>query len=117
MGEANKEAAGNQIYWVYMTAGDPGEAERIGTDLIERRLAACVNIIPGMTSLYRWKGRVEKGTECVVIAKTCAAQWPAFEQAVQKIHSYECPCIVALPVVDGHPPFLRWIVDGDKGTV
>ncbi len=105
----------NQVYWVYMTVGDQAEAERIGAALIDKRLAACVNIIPGMTSLYRWEGRVERGTECVVVAKTRAGQWTALEQAVKQLHSYDCPCIVALPIADGHLPFLQWVVDETAG--
>ncbi len=95
---------------VYMTAGDENEARRIGHALIEARLAACVNVIPGMRSLYRWQGEVQDDREVVIIAKTRESLVDALIAKVKELHSYDCPCIVALPIHAGNPAFLDWIV-------
>ncbi|MGE4293125.1 MAG: divalent-cation tolerance protein CutA [Desulfovibrio sp.] len=97
--------------FVYITAPDMAEAERIGTALVERRLAACVNILPGMRSLYHWQGGLERGEEVVVIAKTRAELVDRLTEAVVELHPYECPCVVSLRIESGHPPFLRWITE------
>jgi periplasmic divalent cation tolerance protein len=97
------------IKLVYMTAGSRPEAEKVAETLVNGRLAACVNIIGAMTSVYEWKGAVQKDSELVVIAKTTEAQVPELIAAVKAVHSYECPCIVTLPVTGGHAPFLDWI--------
>jgi periplasmic divalent cation tolerance protein len=97
------------IVFVYMTAGDRIEARKIGKALIEMKLAACVNIIDSMTSLYRWKGQVQEDQETVLIAKTTMEKIAALKQKVVELHSYECPCILAFSVSDGHEPFMRWI--------
>jgi len=95
--------------FVYMTAGSPEEAHRIGEALVEARLAACVNIIDGMHSIYRWEGKLQKGRETVLIAKTTRACLPALIETVNAMHSYDCPCIVSMDIADGHPDFLEWI--------
>ena len=95
--------------WVYMTAETPEEARKLGKALVEHRLAACVNIIEGMTSIFWWEGRVQDGAETVLIAKTTEALVPALIEKVKSLHSYACPCVVALPIVDGNPEFLDWI--------
>ncbi|WP_246148460.1 divalent-cation tolerance protein CutA [Skermanella pratensis] len=92
-----------------MTAPTPGEAHRIGRTLVEERLAACANLLPGMTSVYRWQGKVEQADEVVVIAKTTADLFDRLAARVKEIHSYDCPCIVALPLERGHAPYLDWI--------
>jgi periplasmic divalent cation tolerance protein len=97
------------IRFVYMTAGSLAEARTIGRDLVESGLAACVNILPGMQSIYRWEGKIEEATEVVVIAKTTAARVPAMTARVKSLHSYECPCVVSLKVEGGYQPFLDWI--------
>jgi len=94
---------------VYMTAGDLAEARRIGRTLVEERLAACVNIIDGMRAVYRWEGELQEGQEVVVIAKTVAAKVDALVARVKALHSYQCCCVLALPVAAGNPPFLDWI--------
>lgn len=105
----------NDVIWVYMTASNREEAEHIGAALVEKRLAACVNIWQGMTSLYEWEGQVHQEQETVLIAKTAADRFQELEQAVTKLHSYDCPCIVALPVSHGHEPFLEWIREQTGG--
>jgi periplasmic divalent cation tolerance protein len=96
---------------VYMTAGDRQEAERVGQALIESKLAACVNILDGMQSMFWWQGKVEQEGEIVVIAKTRDDLVPQLTEKVKSVHSYDCPCVVAVPVIDGNPDFLQWIRD------
>jgi periplasmic divalent cation tolerance protein len=95
---------------VYMTAGSLEEAQRIGGALVEDRMAACVNIIEGMQSLYRWEGKLQQDREVVMIAKTTRERLPALIERVKALHSYDCPCIVSLALEGGHPDFLQWIV-------
>jgi periplasmic divalent cation tolerance protein len=99
---------------VYMTCENMKEAEDIGLVLVERRLAACVNILPGMNCIYWWEGKVERAEEVVLIAKTRDKLMDALVDKVKSVHSYEVPCILALPVVDGNPDFLHWIEDETK---
>ena len=96
---------------VYVTAADEDEAGRIGRELVESRLAACVNIIGGMKSMYWWDGAVHDDNEAVLIAKTTEALVPELIEKIKELHSYDCPCIVSLPIVDGNPDFLKWIED------
>lgn len=95
--------------FIYMTCADAGEAETIGRMLVEKRLAACVNILPGMRSLYWWRGEVERAEEAVLIAKTRTDLVEELTAAVKAVHGYEVPCVVALPVTGGNPDFLAWI--------
>jgi periplasmic divalent cation tolerance protein len=94
---------------VYMTMESPDQAKRIGRALVEERLAACVNIIDGMTSLYWWQGKIDEGHETVVIAKTRAELVAALTERVKAMHSYSCPCVVSLPIEGGNPAFIEWI--------
>jgi len=93
-----------------MTAGSVDEARKIGQALVSKRLAACVNIIDRMESFYWWEGKVRSAGEAVMIAKTRESLVASLTQEVKNLHSYECPCIVSLPITDGHKPFLDWIV-------
>jgi periplasmic divalent cation tolerance protein len=95
--------------FIYMTCATAKEAEDIGAVLVERRLAACVNIIGGMRSLYWWEGKLERGEETVLIAKTRSDLVPELTEAVKAVHGYEVPCVVALPIEGGNPDFLTWI--------
>ena len=97
--------------FVYMTAGNRQEAEAVGAALVEAKLAACINIVENMTSMFIWQGAAQHETEVVVIAKTVAERVPALIEKVRSIHSYECPCIVCLPITDGNPDFLEWIAE------
>jgi periplasmic divalent cation tolerance protein len=92
-----------------MTCATAKEAEDIGAVLVERRLAACVNIIGGMRSLYWWEGKLERGEETVLIAKTRSDLVPELTEAVKAVHGYEVPCVVALPIEGGNADFLTWI--------
>ncbi len=99
--------------FLYVTVGSTEEAASIARDLLDARLIACANIIDGATSLYRWEGRIEQEKEAVMIAKTREDLVEKVIDRVRELHSYDCPCIVALPIVDGNPAFLDWI---DKET-
>ena len=100
-----------QINFVYMTAGNKDEARNIGKALVSSKLAACVNILDNMNSFYMWDGELQDDNEVVMIAKTTQNRVPDLVQKVKALHSYDCPCIVSLPVTDGNQAFLDWIVE------
>ena len=79
--------------------------------MLEQRLAACINVLDGMKSIYWWQGAVDSAEEAVLLAKTTAARLPALIEAARSLHGYSCPCVVALPIIDGNPDFLAWIDD------
>ena len=108
---ASADMAQASTMLVYVTAPSPEEAERLARLAVEARLAACANILPGMRSLYWWQGRLEQADEVVLILKTTEALVPALTEALTRAHSYDCPCVVALPIAQGNPDFLRWIAD------
>ena len=99
---------------VYITAEDTDEARAIGRALVESRLVACVNIIDGVNSMYWWEGAIQDDHEAVLIAKTREALVPELIEKVKELHSYECPCIVSMPIESGNVDFLRWIEDETK---
>lgn len=103
-----------KVVWVYMTAGSMAEARRIAKTLVSGRLAACVNILGAMESVYSWQGKVRKGREVALVAKTVTGRRSELVRTVRSLHSYECPCIVCLPVNGGNPEFLRWIRESVK---
>ena len=94
---------------VYMTAGSREEAQRIGGKLVEDRLAACVNVIDGMHSIYRWEDKLQQDREVVMIAKTTRDRLAALVETVKAVHSYDCPCVVSCAIDGGNPAFLEWI--------
>jgi periplasmic divalent cation tolerance protein len=98
-----------QINFIYMTVGSIEEARKIGRELVSSRLAACVNILDKMNSIYMWDGKLQDDTEVVMIAKTTEERTPKLIETVKSLHSYDCPCIVSLPVRDGYQPYLDWI--------
>lgn len=100
-----------EIRFVYMTAGSRGEAAAIGRRLVEERLAACVNILTPMQSIYRWEGKVEEAAEAVMIAKTTAGCLERLVSRVKELHSYDCPCVVAWKITGGNPAFLDWVAE------
>jgi periplasmic divalent cation tolerance protein len=95
--------------FVYVTAPSPEEAARIGRAVVEERLAACANVLDGMHSIYRWRGRLEEAKEVVLILKTRAERLPELTARVKALHSYEVPCVVALPIAGGNAAYLDWI--------
>ena len=98
-----------KLCWVYMTAGSLEEAKSIGQILVGQNLAACVNLIENMTSIYKWEEKLEESQEVIMIAKTRKTLMPKLIETVNSLHSYDCPCILELPIQGGNPDFLRWI--------
>jgi periplasmic divalent cation tolerance protein len=98
------------IVFVYITCRDKSEAMHIGKVLVETKLAACVNIFDGMTSLYWWKEKVEESNEAVLIAKTTKSRFIELAKQVKKLHSYECPCILQLEVKKGNEEYIKWLL-------
>jgi periplasmic divalent cation tolerance protein len=102
---------------VYTTYPSVVEAEAAGRTLVERRLCACVNILPGMISLYWWQGKIDRGDEVVMIIKTRASLAEAVRAAVKSMHSYSTPAILVLPLESVDPDYHAWIVAEAKGEV
>jgi periplasmic divalent cation tolerance protein len=100
--------------FIYITAGNMDEAKKISRELISRRLAACVNIIDNMVSMFWWEDEIQEDKEVILIAKTKASLVTELIETVKSAHSYDCPCIVSLPVSDGNGAFLDWIVQETK---
>jgi periplasmic divalent cation tolerance protein len=98
-----------KLCFVYITTGNLEEAQEIGNELVRSRLAACVNLMDSMHSMYRWKGKIEKAHEVVLIAKTRMALADQLIRKAKTMHSAECPCIVVLPIAKGNPAFMKWI--------
>lgn len=97
------------IQLIYITAKDLEEAKAIGKQLVKSKLAACVNIIDQMHAIYVWEGALQEDQETVIIAKTTSSLVPALVDRVKEIHSYECPCVVSMPITGGNPDFLKWV--------
>jgi periplasmic divalent cation tolerance protein len=95
--------------YVYVTTGDVQEARRIGRAAVEARIAACANVIAGIDAIYMWQGKVQETEEAVLILKTMADRLREVIELIRGLHSYECPCIEAWPITDGHRPFLDWV--------
>jgi periplasmic divalent cation tolerance protein len=100
---------------VYTTWPSIVEAERAGRAIVERRLAACVNILPGMVSHYWWQGKIERAEEVVMIFKTRASLAEAVRAAVKETHSYTTPSIMVLPVESVDADYQKWIVEETRG--
>src|SRR3982751_4218311 len=94
---------------VFMTAASGEEATRLADMLVAAHLAACVQILPEMESVYRWQGKIERQAETLLIAKTTKEKFADLEREVRALHSYETPEIVALPLVAGSIPYLEWL--------
>ncbi|HEY3838430.1 MAG TPA: divalent-cation tolerance protein CutA [Bryobacteraceae bacterium] len=96
---------------VFTTCGSEEEARRLASALIEKRMAACVNITSPVTSVYRWKGALEQSQEWMLIIKSCRARFEELRHVLEAAHSYELPEVLALPVVEGSPNYLSWLED------
>jgi periplasmic divalent cation tolerance protein len=101
---------------VLMTAASADEAGRIAEALVSKKLAACVQILPAMQSVYIWKGEVQRESEVLILAKTTQNNFAELEREVRAIHSYETPEIVALPIVNGSKPYIEWLVDSCEAS-
>jgi periplasmic divalent cation tolerance protein len=99
------------ITLAYITFPDVTTARSVMHELLERQWIACANMLPGAVSLYRWQGKVEETSECVVVVKTQAEHLEAVVNHIKEKHPYQIPCILALPVHEGNPQFLQWVID------
>jgi periplasmic divalent cation tolerance protein len=96
---------------VMMTAASRDEARRIAEMLVRAQLAACVQILPEIESVYRWQGKVQREKEILLLAKTVASRFAELESKVRAMHSYETPEIIALPITATSEPYLKWLLD------
>ena len=104
----------SQALVVYCTCPDQVVAERIAEAVVDERLAACVNLIPGLTSIYRWEGQMQHDVELLLIIKTRSAVYPQLEARLRELHPYQVPGIIALPIQAGSAAYLNWIA-GNTG--
>ena len=102
-------AAATAYILAVTTVPSVDEGRRIVKELVERRLIACGNVLPGATSIYRWKGAIEETAEAVVLMKTTAGRWPELERALPALHPYDVPELIALPILGGHAAYLEWL--------
>src|SRR5262249_9373183 len=100
---------------VSTAAGSGEEAERIAAALVERRLAACVQVMGPVRSVYRWQGAVERADEWLCLVKTTSKRYAEVESAIRELHSYECPEVIATPIVAGSETYLDWLADQTSG--
>lgn len=94
---------------VLTTAGNEAEAQKIANELVERRLAACVNIVPRIQSVYRWEGKVETAEEFLLITKTTKVRSEEVQAAIRELHSYDLPECIVISMEDGSAEYLKWI--------
>jgi periplasmic divalent cation tolerance protein len=94
------------------TVGSAEEADRLARALVERRLAACVNVVPGVVSHYRWQGELQRDDERLLVIKTRAERIEALRDALRELHPYELPELVAFEISDGSPEYLKWLDEG-----
>ncbi len=99
----------DDVLLVISTFPDAETAERIAHELIEVKLAACVNILPGIKSIYRWQGKVENAAETIAFLKTTTTRLPDLKARLRVSHPYDVPEIICLPIVDGLPEYLQWV--------
>jgi periplasmic divalent cation tolerance protein len=110
------DTASSELLVVIMTAADETEGARIAEMLVAKRLAACVQILSGMQSIYVWQGEVQREREVLLLAKTIRAKFEELEQEVRAMHSYETPEIVALTAVAISGPYLKWLTSSFEGS-
>ena len=98
-----------EIELIYVTVSNIEEAEKIAMTVVSERLAACANILGPIQSVYHWQGKLEQATEVALLLKTQQSVLDALVARIRELHSYECPAIVAIPVLGGNPEFLAWV--------
>ncbi len=108
-GSGTDERSGNRVVVVFLTGPTADELLAIGRNLVDERLAACVNVLPGATSVYRWRGAVEESAEALGIVKTTASRVPSLEARVRELHPYDMPEILACGSTGGSSAYMAWI--------
>lgn len=103
----------NQLV-IFCTCPDRESGERLATILVEERMAACVNLVSGITSLYSWQGALKREPECLLLIKTSADRYDALRQRLRALHPYETPEIIALPIRHGDPDYLAWLTENTR---
>jgi periplasmic divalent cation tolerance protein len=96
---------------VFTTVPDDATADKIASQLVDHRLAACVHCLPAGRSVYRWQGRIESATERTLMIKSTTEKWRDIEHAIQTLHPYDVPELVCVPISAGSAPYLKWIAD------
>lgn len=99
---------------VFSTAGSEEEALKIARNLVERQIAACVNIVPHIQSIYQWQGKMESSHEWLLLIKTTAGMFTAVRETIDELHSYDVPECISVNIEDGSPGYLQWIADSIK---
>ncbi|HSP45980.1 MAG TPA: divalent-cation tolerance protein CutA [Chthoniobacterales bacterium] len=99
----------DKVVLVLSTFPDVETARRIARDLVAENFAACANVIPKVESIYRWQGKIEQGDEALVLFKTTAARFAAFQEKLKSLHPYDVPEIMSTPIADGWPAYLQWV--------
>ena len=99
---------------IFITAKDYDQAAKISQHLVDQKLIACANILNGVKSLFWWEGKVDEANEVLLILKTRKSLFKKIEKAVKALHSYEVPEIIALPIIEGHKPYLKWVNESTK---
>ena len=100
---------------IVFTTVPADQAQRLATTLLEQHLVACVNVLPGVRSHYRWQGNIESAEECLLLLKCSTAIYPELQSALQALHPYDLPEIVALPISAGLPAYLNWVEENCRG--
>lgn len=101
---------------VLVTCPTLAVARRLATQLVKRRLAACVNVVPAVESTFRWQGKIDRCTETLLVIKTTNARFERLRRAVVELHPYEVPEVIAVPIVAGHRPYLSWVSSSVSST-
>jgi len=96
---------------VYVTTPDEKTAKTIANKILEKKLAACVNIIPNINSIYRWKGKIEEDQEALMIIKTRRELFETLTKTIKEMHPYEVPEVIGIPIIEGYKAYLEWIKD------
>ena len=96
---------------ILVTAKDEAQANKIVEKLVEEKLIACANIVPGIRSIFRWQGKVDRADEVLLVLKSRRRHFPAIVKAVKALHSYDVPEVIALPIVEGNKDYLNWLTE------
>ena len=100
---------------IFCTVPSKDVGNKIGSALVDKKVAACVNIVPGLTSIYEWKGKVCNDEECLLIVKSRKALFERIKKEILQLHPYELPEVISLQITDGLEPYLGWIAENTKG--